>query len=254
MPAVNLLSCARAGAQLLCLNYQTNDAGQQLNRALFRLNGSCGYVLQGPLLTHPEAPYLPHPTASDKAREAWAAMTPARRSGKAHTLHLQVVCAQHLPKSGEERIAPDVWDHFDPQGLMPSHHRAPSLNPPSTIYVTVEAWHQAPAGSEEATLRHETKRVEGNGLNPSWEEHVNGPAGWYLARPNAAFVRLAVHHRGVLKDECIGSEVLPVVALRQGYRSVQLRSPKGLRLQLAALLVHIRFEPKEEPLRRFADI
>lgn len=40
-------------------------------------------------------------------------------------------------------------------------------------------------------------------------------------------------------------QVLPVAALRQGYRSVGLRSAKGLRLQLAAVLLHIRKSSSE---------
>jgi hypothetical protein len=39
-----VLACFQAGCQMVCLNYQTFDAGQQFNRAVFRLNGGCGYV------------------------------------------------------------------------------------------------------------------------------------------------------------------------------------------------------------------
>jgi len=34
------------GIQMVALNYQTHDLGMQLNNAIFRLNGNCGYVLK----------------------------------------------------------------------------------------------------------------------------------------------------------------------------------------------------------------
>ena len=34
-----------AGVQMVAFNFQTNDLPMQLNLALFRLNGGCGYVL-----------------------------------------------------------------------------------------------------------------------------------------------------------------------------------------------------------------
>ena len=35
-----------AGIQMVAFNFQTNDLPMQLNLALFRLNGGCGYVLK----------------------------------------------------------------------------------------------------------------------------------------------------------------------------------------------------------------
>ena len=39
-----------AGCQLVALNYQAEDRPLMLNRAMFRLNGSCGYVLKPQVL------------------------------------------------------------------------------------------------------------------------------------------------------------------------------------------------------------
>jgi len=241
------LQCMHAGAQLICLNYQTYDAGQQVNRALFRLNGGCGYVLQKPILATPEQPYTPPNEAPDVAWDHYYAIPSSRRLGAPLKLHLRIVCAQHLPKPGEERIAADLWDQYDPQSLMPSQHRAPSLNSASNVYCTLEAWHAAPfaegvkGGDAAADHFFKTKLVEGNGLNPEWDQLATD-GGWAFARPNAAFVRLTVYHENLLRPQVIGSEVLPVIALRQGFRSVWLRTPRGLRLQLAAVLVHIQLE------------
>ena len=205
------------GCQLTCTNYQTNDAGQQLNRALFGLNGRCGYVLKRPLMaTRARRGYVPNGYLA---------------SGEPITLDVRILCAQHLSKPGEERIANEAWHYVDPQGLLPTSHRLPSLLNASNVYCVLECWR--PAGD---ALQMTTRRVDANGLNPSWDEGVT----WRLAAPNACFLRLTVYHRGVLKDEIVGTEVLPVAALRQGYRSVSLNTSKGLRLQLAAVLLKIR--------------
>ena len=42
------LPCWRLGAQMVALNYQTNDTPVQLNRALFALDSGYGYVLKPP--------------------------------------------------------------------------------------------------------------------------------------------------------------------------------------------------------------
>jgi len=189
---------------------------------------------------------VPHPNASDAALKHFDQTEPARRQGAPCRLRVRVVCAQHLPKPSEERIAPDIWDQFDPQSLLPGQPRAPSLAGASSVYCTLEAWHAGGKGDKVHAAAEEpifhTKLVQGNGLNPSWDEGTS----WGLPRPNAAFVRLSVYQRTLLRDEVLGAEVLPVLALRQGFRSVSLRTAKGLRLQLAAVLVHIRFEELED--------
>jgi len=49
-----------AGCQMVSLNYQTNDTALQMNEALFRKNGGCGYVLKPPMLRSPhKVPFNP---------------------------------------------------------------------------------------------------------------------------------------------------------------------------------------------------
>ncbi len=43
-----------AGCQLVALNFQAEDRPLMLNRALFRQNGCCGYVLKPKVLRHDE--------------------------------------------------------------------------------------------------------------------------------------------------------------------------------------------------------
>ena len=52
----------------------------------------------------------------------------------------------------------------------------------------------------------------------------------------------------MLKDELIGTEMIPVVGLRQGYRSVPLRNAKGLRLQLASVLIRFRLDTQAKDI------
>ena len=142
-------------------------------------------------------------------------------------------------------------DNYDAQHLLPDAIKPPSLDRASNVYCVVEAWHETPGGrkrdiigaADEAAgpaLVHTTKRVEGNGLMPTWrDESVH----WVLPRPAVTFLRLSVYHKGVLKDEVIGTEVIPVMALRQGCRSVGLRTSKGLRLRMASILLHVRLKP-----------
>ena len=61
---------------MVCLNYQTFDVAQQLNRALFRLNGGCGYVPQSWM------------RADETTREP-------------SELQLRIISAQHLPKPAD---------------------------------------------------------------------------------------------------------------------------------------------------------
>lgn len=164
LPVPCFLSCIHAGCQLICLNYQTNDAAQQLNRALFRLNGSCGYVLKEPVLTTPDSPYMPHQPPS-------AAAALARPGGAPLTLTFTILCAQHLPKPGEERIAPEIWDHFDPQNILPSQHRAPSLAAPSSVYCVVEAWQSVAGSHEDASLTYTTRHAP----RKPFASHINLP-------------------------------------------------------------------------------
>ena len=237
------------------------------------------------------------PVAASNPRQVWEAYM-ARGClgpGRPSCLKVRILCGQHLHKYGEERIAPEIWDQFDPQRLLSAAPKPPSLTAASNVYCVLECWqgHAArwepgsipasadaegrpdmggslagsaiarsslgesaalgsPGGSVDGhglscaeptePLTFTTRRVEGNGLNPTWDQGI----AWELKHPNASFLRISVFQQkvGLLKDELLGYSVLPVGALRQGYRSVTgLRTAKGLRLSVAALLLHIRLEP-----------
>ncbi|KAI9595044.1 PLC-like phosphodiesterase [Syncephalis fuscata] len=66
------------GSQLVALNLQTYDASVQLNRAMFRQNGQCGYVLKPPHL------YLPSSISGPNLGQ--------------RTLRVKIISGQQLPK------------------------------------------------------------------------------------------------------------------------------------------------------------
>ena len=214
MEGATVLGCFQSCCQMTCLNYQTFDTGQQLNRAMFRLNGGCGYVLQRPFLVDALGENGPSPAIQ---------------------LNMRICCALHLPKPGEERLEADLWDLYDPTGLRPSQPRAPSTLAAINAYVVLEIWQGS--GPDESPLTFQTSVVEHDGLNPHWNEG----ASWRIEDPAGAMVRALVFHKGLLKDELIATETVPLAGLRQGYRCFcNLRNTRGVRLQLASLLVYTK--------------
>lgn len=78
------------GAQVVALNYQTNDVYYRLNRAKFALNGRSGYVLKPRAMRVPKAPLF----------------------GDRKKLSVRIICGVQLPrpqqKSGTEGLNPKV--------------------------------------------------------------------------------------------------------------------------------------------------
>jgi len=215
------LAALQAGFQMTCLNFQTWDTAMQLNRALFRLNGGCGYL----------------------HRDEFAAGDPSPRAtlsggiqGGGFELSLRIISAHHVSKPGEERYSADLWDNFDPQRLLPTAWKSPTVSPATNLYCQVECWQGHGGLSEEPSVSTSAVKPH-DGLHPTFEHDVV----LHISQPRACVLRLSVLSRVTLgKDELLGSDTIPLVALRTGYRSLRLRSAKGLRLQLSSLLIHSR--------------
>jgi hypothetical protein len=79
------------GAQLVALNAQTYDRYVQLNRAMFRQNGGCGYVLK--------PWYLRDPNCKDL------------RGRNSCALSIKIISGQHLPRPGDSENG-DVIDPY----------------------------------------------------------------------------------------------------------------------------------------------
>ena len=97
-----------------------------------------------------------------------------------------------------------------------------------------EQWRERrPTHKAEGVVQH------GNGLMPQFATWDGGESEmrdwelkWLLWQPEHTFLRLCVHSQkrnrfGRVTTTLLAYAVLPVWALRQGYRSIPLRSPSG---------------------------
>jgi len=209
---------------MVALNLQTVDPTTNLNRSLFELNGGCGYVLKPP---HEAVP----------------------RTGL--RLRLRVLSAHHLPKTRDERSEPQPWDVYLPHlscAFQEAHLSSSDVVSPQ-IEVEVVGGLVVSVGGDlaEASAYRTWKGAPcaSNGLCVAWDAANEEPCACDLWAPSASFVRVSVYNsrptllgsRG--KGPLLASEVVPVQALRHGYRSLQLRSPNGCRIEACRLLLHI---------------
>lgn len=92
-----------------------------------------------------------------------------------------------------------------------------------------------------------TKTSQGNAINPVWEEEAI--VFKKVVLPTLASLRIAVFEEG---GKFIGHRIIPVSAIRPGYRYVSLRNEKNQSLTLPALFVYV--EVKDYVPDTFADV
>ncbi|KAF8987672.1 Phospholipase C [Haplosporangium bisporale] len=119
-----------AGCQVVALNYQNHDRGMQMNRAMFTMNGHCGYVLKptplrlapGEICNHDKAPSFV----------------------KTHPLDItiEVISAQQLPRPNEATSGDVVDPVCEIELLVPG----------------------------QSAVKFKTHHVNDNGFNPVWQE------------------------------------------------------------------------------------
>ncbi|CAH2247256.1 1-phosphatidylinositol 4,5-bisphosphate phosphodiesterase eta-1 isoform X2 [Pelobates cultripes] len=119
-----------AGIQLVALNYQTEGRMMELNRAKFKVNGNCGYVLKPQQMCKG----VFNPFSGD----------PLPASPKKQLI-LKVVSGQQLPKPPDSMLG-DRGEIIDP-------------------FVEVEI-----IGLPVDCCKEQTRVVDDNGFNPVWEE------------------------------------------------------------------------------------
>ncbi|XP_069069411.1 1-phosphatidylinositol 4,5-bisphosphate phosphodiesterase eta-1 isoform X2 [Pleurodeles waltl] len=119
-----------AGVQLVALNYQTEGRMMQLNRAKFKMNGNCGYVLKPQQMCKGTF----NPLSGD----------PLPASPKKQLI-LKVISGQQLPKPPDSMLG-DRGEIIDP-------------------FVEVEI-----IGLPADCCKEQTRVVDDNGFNPVWEE------------------------------------------------------------------------------------
>ncbi|MED6285208.1 1-phosphatidylinositol 4,5-bisphosphate phosphodiesterase beta-1, partial [Characodon lateralis] len=92
-----------------------------------------------------------------------------------------------------------------------------------------------------------TKTSQGNAINPVWEEEAI--VFKKVVLPTLASLRIAVFEEG---GKFIGHRIMPVSAIRPGYRYISLRNEKNQSLMLPALFVYV--EVKDYVPDTFADV
>jgi hypothetical protein len=94
----------------------------------------------------------------------------------------------------------------------------------SNIKVKVSMYDMPPGGTKVAINHHTTTSVNGNRLNPVWNEDETGGANFSVHNPGVAMVLFTVWDCPAGKDtkHFVGVSAVPFSGLREGYRSVQL--------------------------------
>ena len=243
-----LLACKlwECGVQMVCFNLQTQDSSTLTNRALFELNGGCGYILKPP---SPEE-------AEDKGGSHLSGMR----------VRVRVLSAHNLPKTRDERCEPQPWDGFHPE-LSSTFAEPPLTSDVVRPQVEIEAFGGkiCPEGGhyDEASdlFRCETSAVTAeNGLCVAWDDS-SPPFACDAWAPECSFLRVSVYNTAPVTllgrtggalfagvggrgggRQLLASEIVPLQALRHGYRSLQLRSPNGCHIEGCKLLLHIELE------------
>ncbi|CDW53051.1 1 phosphatidylinositol 4,5 bisphosphate [Trichuris trichiura] len=101
-------------------------------------------------------------------------------------------------------------------------------------YVEVELM-----GIEADSWKERTKTVQRNGLNPIWLQTFQFQVNFL----DLCFLRLAVIESG--NNKCTAQRVVPLKALRAGYRHVRLRSPNNSPLEYSSIFIYSRMEEEE---------
>ena len=197
------------GAQMVALNFQTPDVAMALNSALFEQNGSCGYILKPRVLWDPEAPM--YQQFNPWNVKEWTSQAVPNGIPPVH-LNLQIISGQSVGGGGGQ------------VGGSP--------------LVEVEL-----LGIPADCIKDKTKPVLRNTINPIW----NASFHFRVAFLELAFLRVAVVDTaaGGGNGKCVAQRVLPLRALRPGYRHLRLRAPNNTPLDHSTLFIHSRLEEEE---------
>ncbi|KAF9328926.1 Phospholipase C [Podila minutissima] len=119
-----------AGCQVVALNYQNHDRGMQMNRAMFTMNGHCGYVLKPAPLRLASGEVCNH----DKA--------PSFVKSYPLDITIEVISAQQLPRPNDATSGDVVDPVCEVELLVPG----------------------------QSAVKFKTRHVNDNGFNPVWRE------------------------------------------------------------------------------------
>ncbi|XP_030798591.1 1-phosphatidylinositol 4,5-bisphosphate phosphodiesterase eta-2 isoform X3 [Rhinopithecus roxellana] len=161
-----------AGCQMVALNYQSEGRMLQLNRAKFSANGGCGYVLKPECMCQG----VFNPNSEDPL--------PGQLKKQ---LVLRIISGQQLPKPRDSMLG-DRGEIIDP-------------------FVEVEI-----IGLPVDCSREQTRVVDDNGFNPTWEETLV----FTVHMPEIALVRFLVWDHDPIGRDFIGQRTLAFSSMMPG--------------------------------------
>ena len=270
------------GVQMVALNFQTPQTlPMQLNVGLFRANGNSGYVLKPRLLRAPPPPPPPPPEKSSLTKEQRKALKKEKKralrlgwdGASVLKVSMRLLCAEFLPQPNMPIYEPDAADeakNFHPPTSAAAAAALAQTGYQLRPYVTLSLHGGEFAGAASSLKacvhggEYRSDYAEG-GFAPLWDASCEGAA----SHPECALLRLCVHHharsggddddgRGGgggghgghddgANDELLACEVVPLSAVRPGYRMLRLRDRHGSRLTLSKVLVHVELEWTQLP-------
>ena len=199
------------GCQMVALNYQAGDRELMFNRAMFRQNGRCGYILKPSFLRGAENRKIAVAKCSvlDLVRSfADGKFSP---DSEPRRLRIKIVSGQHLPKS-EQRIKGDIIEPY-----VKVRVRGCPQDEDEYVTKVVPKVVKAPPIKKKTPAQSSRNLVfSQNGFNPIWNE----AAVFDVHHPDLAFVEFKVKSQeGTAQlDEHLGSYVIPFHLMRSGYR------------------------------------
>ena len=231
-----------AGIQMVAFNFQTNDLPMQLNLALFRLNGGCGYVLKPAWMRRIHDDELARKRMLLVNGVPRALVLPTRLT----RIELTILNAQFVPKPTDTRMHNELW--MDDEECRQTRRGYPCsrdcpIDP--AVVVSVHGGRFAGAASSVRAVKHqavfETRTIRKNGLRPVWDE----TAVVLTSHPEVAILHIEIRDRSaniIGGGGVAGYAAIPVRALQDGkLRCVDLQDPHeksaGARILFAHLMV-----------------
>ncbi|ODM95281.1 1-phosphatidylinositol 4,5-bisphosphate phosphodiesterase gamma-1 [Orchesella cincta] len=204
------------GCQMVALNYQTPDKPLQLNHGKFQDNGGCGYVLKPSYLLLKD--FNPN-----------AMMDYIKFGNPKMNFTITVIAARHLESTRKAAAANPFVDielfgaKCDNDSFALVKHRTSCAN---NLFNEVVLFINNTLG---VLLLISGK----NRLNPFWNKSFS----FRVAAPELALIRFSVQNERLVGDPIfMGQATYPILSLRPGVRSINLRNGFGEDL-MAVLLV-----------------
>ena len=197
------------GCQMVALNWQTNDTSMLIYRTFFRQNGGCGFVKKPKSIILDQQQEQTEQTSAGSGQPRYT-----------QTLKLTIISASKLHALYNNR-----WDNVDP-------------------YICADLYDYDKNNPEVdgCNEKRQTKAIKNNGWNPCWSflQNMNNEFVFENVCLETAFIVLKAKNEDWGKDDDdIGRVVIPLNAVRFGYRIANLENKAGKRTDGAQLLLKI---------------